>query len=239
MASPIINAIQQKAQQSSAAQPQPSAARDDSQDQSAAPQQGADTQDNGNSSVLSDESAVEGESINLQRAYSKLNSAITALFDGLGVQRAATVAHVEGQSMSDHMQDVGKVLSTIGGVTANLLTATHTKHDPNGGATVAYPAHKLRETEVPADSDVARKAIDACRSFVSKCTALLGNDDPAVKTAKSQLDLVGRHDGEGMTSFDLGAALLSVPGPLIQKISRLHSEYKHGRVHPILTAPKA
>src|SRR6266404_3055082 len=51
-----------------------------------------------NDSAVSDEAAVSGESVNLQRAYSKLNSAIAAMLDGLGIRRASTISHVAGES---------------------------------------------------------------------------------------------------------------------------------------------
>src|ERR1700680_1093034 len=197
------------------------------------PQQDAQNppeQDADSTNLPDDENAVAGEGVTLQRAYSKLNSAVTALFDGLGVRRSATVAHVAGESMSDHIDAVSKVLPTIGGVTANLSTATHTKHDPNGGATVLHPADKLRSTIVPKDNDLAKAAINACRSFVNKVESLV-DETPEVKMAKSQLALISKQDGAGMSSFDLGAALLSVPGPLIQLVARLHSTRKHGAHH--------
>jgi hypothetical protein len=133
---------------------------------------------------------------------------------------------------------VGHTLATIGGVTANLLTASHTKHSPTGGETVAHSSDKLRQTLIPPKSEEAKAAIAACKSFVSKVESLVG-ETSEVKTAKSQISLIGKNEGTGMTAFDLGAALLSVPGPLIALLARRHSEVKHGRVHPLLTGPKA
>jgi hypothetical protein len=186
-----------------------------------------------------DESAVSGEPVNIQRAYSKLNSAIAEMCDSLGVRRSATCPHQEGQSMADHIGDVGQVLQTIGGVSANLLVATHTKHSATGGETVAYPAAKLRETIIPKDSVESKKAIAACRSFVSKVASLVGDDDSIVKIGKSQISMIGKNDGENMSAFDLAAALLSIPGPLIQLVARLHSGTKDGGHAPHLRAPKA
>lgn len=183
------------------------------------------------------EGADEG-GVNLQKAYSKINQSIVELFDGLGVRRSATIAHVAGQSMADHIQDIGKVLPTIGGVTANFLTATHTKHDPNGGATIAHSASKLRETVIPEGSEKAKAAISATKSFVSKAEALVG-ETPEVKLAKAQIQLISKRDGAGMSAWDLGAGLLSVPGPVIQALARAHNMVKHGEVHPGLTGPKA
>jgi len=201
--------------------------------QSAAPQP-----DDDSTQSVSDEDAVSGESVNLQRAYSKLNSAIAALFDSLGVRRTATIPHVAGENMTQHLQAIGSVLPAIGGVTANLLTATHTKHDPNGGATIAHPAAKLRSTTIPKNSEPAKAAVAACRNFVNKAAFLLGDDDPTVKIAKSQLDLIGKFGMANMTGFDSGVALLSVPGPLIQAIAKAHSGTKDGGHAPHLRAPR-
>jgi mevalonate kinase len=147
------------------------------------------------SSLPDNETAVSGEPVNIQRAFSKLNSAIAEMCDSLGVRRSATCPHQEGQSMADHIQDVGQVLSTIGGVTANLLIATHTKHSSTGGETVAYSANKLRETIIPKDAAEVKAAINACRSFVSKVASLVGGP-PEVKTAQSQIKMVGKNGSE-------------------------------------------
>jgi hypothetical protein len=208
------------------------------QPQQAAPQQSApDTDDASNGSVLSDEDTVSGESVNLARAYSRLNGAIAALFDSLGIRRSATIPHIDGQSMSDHIQAIGAVLPSVGGVTNNMLTATHSKHDPNGGATIAHPAAKLRETTIPKNYEPAKAAVAACRNFVNKAAFLLG-DDTVVKTAKSQLDLIGKFNMSGMTAFDCGVALLSVPSPIIAEIARAHSGTKDSGHAPHLRAPK-
>ena len=175
--------------------------------------------------------------VNLQKAYSKLNSSIVELFDGLGIHRAATIPHVDGQTMADHIQAIGQVLPTIGGVTANFLTATHTKHDPKGGSTVAHSADTLRSTIIPKDNEQAHAAVMAAKAFASDAASLLGDDDPTVKVAKGQLDLFGKNDMAGMSAFDAGAALLSVPGPLIQSIARAHSGTKAGGHSPQLRAP--
>jgi hypothetical protein len=205
-----------------------------------APQTTAPAQDDSTQpdSILSDENAVEGESANLQRGYSKLNCAIAELFDGLGVRRSATIPHIAGENLAQHLDAISNVLPTIGGVTANLLTATHTKHDQNGGATIAHPAPKLREAIIPKNSEAAKAAIAAERSFISKCAFLLGDDDSAVKIAKSQIDLIGKSDLAGMTAFDAGVGLLSIPGPLIQKVAQMHDQTKEGGMHPKLRAPK-
>jgi len=205
---------------------------------SPAPQAAQNPPAQDDSTLPDNENAVAGESVNLQRAYSKLHTAITALFDGMGIRRSATISHIAGEKMSDHIDAVSKVLPTIGGVTSNLLTASHTKHSATGGETVAHSADKLRQAIVPKDSAEAKAAIQACRNFVSKCESLIG-ETPEITVAKSQLSMIGRHEGQGMTAYDLGAALLSVPTPLVQLIARLHSGNKQDGHAPHLRAPKA
>jgi hypothetical protein len=204
-----------------------------------APQTTQNSTEQADSDAMSDEEAVAGESVNLQRTYSRLHSAITALFDGMGVRRTATIPHIAGEQMSDHIDAVSKVLPTIGGVTANLLTASHTKHSATGGETVAHSADKLRQAIVPKDSADAKAAIQACKNFVNKVASLVGDEDPAVKIAKSQLSMIGRHEGQGMTAYDLAASLLSVPTPLIHIVARLHSGNKQDGHAPHLRAPKS
>jgi hypothetical protein len=66
----------------------------------------------------------------------------------------------------------------------------------------------------------------------------LVGETPEVKVAKSQIALIGKSDMQGMSAYDAGAALLSIPSPLIQLIAQRHSFVKHGEHNPVLTAPK-
>jgi hypothetical protein len=181
--------------------------------------------------------AVAG-SVNLKRAFSKLHGSVAVLFDSLGIRRNATIPHSAGEEMHEHINAVGKVLTQVGGATRNFATATHTEHDPNGGATILHPSDELRKTVVPKDSPEATKAIQAARSFVNKVASLIGDDDRAVQVAKSQLALIAKNDGAGMTAWDIGAALLSIPSPLIQKLTRMHAVVKHGHQTVTLTGPR-
>ena len=210
-------------------QQDPSAAAPTAQPQQVAPD---------NSSNLADDESTSAEGVNLQQAYSKLNAAVRSLFDGLGIPRSATIPHQNGQSMSDHIAEIGQVMSSHGQITGNILTATHSIHDKDGGSTVAHPNQKLIETKIPKDSAEAKAAIDACRSLISKCEKLIG-ETPEIQRAKAQISLVGRNNLEGMSAFDAGVALLNIPGPVIQALARLHSEHKYGgAIHAKLTAPK-
>jgi hypothetical protein len=201
----------------------------------AAPQTQQDTPDDSN---LSDDESTSGAPVSLQKAYSHLNAAVRNLFDGLGIIRSATIPHQNGQTMDQHLADIGRVMSSHGQITGNIMTATHSIHDKDGGSTVGHGNQKLMETKIPKDSELAKAAIAACRSLISKCEQLIG-ETPEIQRAKSQISIVGKSEGVGVTAFDLGVALLNIPNPVIQALARKHSEVKHGRIHPALTGPKA
>lgn len=227
---PIQAALAQKAQSSSA----PAPATQDQPQNSPAPQQDATDQQ----TPETDDSTLPAEDaggVNLHRAFSKLNQALTKLADESGVPRSATIPHTDGQAMHDHIADVGRVLSTVGGLTANMLTAGHSVY--GSGVTVAHPSDKLRETIIPKNDENAKAAISACKSLVKKVESLLGEDDPAVKLATSQIQLVGKNGGAGMSVLDLMAALINIPGPVIQSVARAHSMAHPDGMSPKLRAP--
>lgn len=227
----------QPIQQSAA--PQASPAQAPAQAQAPAPQpqsddQTASTQDS-DASLPTDGSK---ESINLHRAFSRLQERITKLADGVGVRRSLTMPHVKNQDMGDHIQAIGQALAERGGLTANLLSVSHSKYGEDGGVTVAHPADKLRSTIIPKDSAPAKAAISAAKSFVSDAEKLIGNDK-TIQIAKSQLALIGKHDGEGMTAVDLMIALQNIPYPVIQSIARGHNGTKEGGHSAKRRPPKA
>jgi hypothetical protein len=180
-------------------------------------------------------SAPKG-SVNLAKSFSKINTALIALADQY-VRRSFAIPHSEGETPAQHFQSVGQVATQQGGLTKNLVLAEHSLHGTNGGVTVGYSADKLREVIIPKNDENAKAAIDATKSFVSKARKLLGNV-PTVQTAQSQIELVGQHNGEGMTISDLVIGLINIPHPLIQNVARLHSGTKTGGHHPLLRAPK-
>lgn len=232
----VIPAQPQTSQPANAA-PQATPAQPQDQTQTAPAAQPDDSTQDGNVS-LPEDAAVAGTT-NLHRAFSKLNESLVKLADECAVRRSATIPHQDGQPMDQHIADVARVLNTTGGLTANLILATHSKFGPDGGATVAYPAEKLRQTIIPKDDANAKAAIAACRNFISKVEGLIG-ETPETKLAKSQLALVGKQDGSGMSLADLLVALINIPAASIRAVARAHSEVKHDRrVHPKLTAPKA
>jgi hypothetical protein len=211
-----LSALRAKTAADAAPQPDASA-------QQAAPQQTAPDQDN--DAQASDEETVASEGVNLHRAFSRLQEAVTSLLDNLGIKRSGTIKHIDDETMAAHLQAVHQALQPVGGVTKNMLTVGHTIH--GSGETVAHPSEKLRQVIVPAKYEPAVRAIAACRAFVSKAESLIG-ETPEVKVAKSQLALIGRQGGSGMTAFDLAGALLSVPSPVIKVLAKKHSAHKHG-----------
>ena len=226
-----------RAKESAAAAPQ----------QSSAPQQAApaapaaapqSTQDDSDTPDKSTDEATAGK-VNLLKQYSKLNSAIADMFDNLGVKRSLTMPRQKGQGMAEHIQDVGQAISSVGGITANFLSATHTEHDPKGGSTVAHPAESLRQTIIPKNFEPARVVVSAVRTLVNKIEGLVG-ETPEVQKAKSVIALLGKLDMAGMNAFDAGAAPIALVHPLFQLLARRHSKVKHGgHGHAQLTAPKA
>jgi hypothetical protein len=205
---------------------------------SAAPAPSDDAENSLRAESTTDESenAPKG-SVNLAKAFSKINSALIALADQY-VRRSVTVPQIDSEDMAAHTQNVGQAVAGVGGLTKNLLLATHGQHDPEGGKTVAYSSEKLRDVLIPKDDQNAIAAINATRSFVSKAAKLLGKDNPAVKTAQSQLSLIAEHGAEGINITDLIIACVNIPHPLIQNVARLHSGTKDGGHHPRLRAPR-
>jgi len=221
------------AQSDSTQQPAP----DDTPQQSAVPAQD-DTQDAGSGATLSDEPAAQ--TVNLCKAYSKLQEALTKLADGSGVRRTVTIPYVDGEPMQSHIQAVSQAIIPAGGLTANLLTSYHHAGGKGwgsgDGSTQAWNAEKLRQTIIPKKSELAKDAVDATRSFISKLEFLLGKDESTIKTAKAQLQIVGSQDLAGMNVADAMAALINLVHQPLQKVAQRHQLAQHGgEAHAKLT----
>jgi hypothetical protein len=173
------------------------------------------------------ENGSKKESKNLSRSFSNLQEKITALADDSGVPRSLTMPH-DGSSMSDHIQQIGQALSKIGGATANLLSISHSKYGKGGGATVAHNVDRLRKAILPKDSAPFKAALSAARSFVNDAASLIGETDRSIQIAKSQLDIIGKHNGEGMSVLDAMIALQNVVAAPLQSVARAHSGTKDG-----------
>ena len=169
------------------------------------------------------------ETVNLQRSYSKLNESLANQFDQSGVRRSFTVPYIDGQSMSD------------GGLTNNLLTTAHHSDGKGWGSgdghTVGHPSDKLRSTIIPKDDEKAKETISAAQQHLNNVKKLIGDGDPAVKTAQSQLDLVKTADGAGMNLLDFGVMMTQIMYGPNQAVARAHSGTKDGGHAPQLRAP--
>ena len=181
------------------------------------------------------------ETVNLQRSYSKLNESLANQFDQSGVWRSFTVPYIDGQSMSDHIAAVGQVAAQSGGLTNNLLTTAHHSDGKGWGSgdghTVGHPSDKLRSTIIPKDDEKAKETISAAQQHLNNVKKLIGDGDPAVKTAQSQLDLVKTADGAGMNLLDFGVMMTQIMYGPNQAVARAHSGTKDGGHAPQLRAP--
>lgn len=181
------------------------------------------------------------DKVNLQKSYSTLNEKLIKVFDEAGVRRTFTVPYLEGQSMDDHVQAVSQAATQSGGLTNNLLMSAHHSEgkgwNSGDGHTVAHPSEKLRTTTVRPDDEHAKAAVEAAQTHLNGIAKLLGKENPAVQTAQSQLDLVKRADGAGMSLLDFGVMLTQIMYQPHQAIARAHSGTKEGGHAPHLRAP--
>ncbi|MGA7856167.1 MAG: hypothetical protein WCA15_22810 [Candidatus Acidiferrales bacterium] len=212
-----------------------------SSDDSTQTQAAQTTPDTGNDSSVADESASAEGGVNLHKSFARLNESIAELYQDLGVKPSFVVPYISEQDTSEHVAIVGQVAQKTGGLTKNLLVSFHEK-DKGGwgtgdGATIGYNADKLRETIIPKKFDDAIKAITVARRFLNQIENLLG-DDPAVTKAKSQLNLVGKYEAQGMTALDLGIALQQIVHEPLKAVARAHSGAKDGGHSPKLRAPR-
>lgn len=221
-----------------AAQPAPSdpqAAAD-----SGAPDDGASDSDADDTADDATADAGDDTPVKVQKEFSNIGHALTDLADNLGIKRSFTVPYVE-QDMHEHIEAVGAAAAEAGGLTRNLLFTFHTKGKRGwgtpDGATVGFNATKLREAIIPADFEQAKIALADTKTLVNEYAKLLGNDDPVVKTAQSQLNVIGKHNGQGMTALDFSLALLSLPGPLLQAVARAAAHKRHGEHRIALSSP--
>ena len=181
------------------------------------------------------------ETVNLKKSYSALNEKLAKLFDESGVRRSFTVPYIEGQEMKDHINAVGTAASQSGGLATNFITSAHHAagkgHGSGDGHTLGHPSEKLRQTIIPKDDERAKATIEAAQKCVSNFKFLLGDDDPTVKEAQSQLDLVKPTFGAGMSLFDFGVLVINILHKPTQAAARAHNGTKEGGHQPSLRAP--
>jgi len=182
--------------------------------------------------------------VNLQKSFSSLNEHLAKQFDGAGVHRSFTVPFVEGQPTADHVASVGQAAATAGGITGNLITSAHRAggkgYGSGDGETAGHPVQKLKETVIPKDDENAKASILATQKHLNNIKSLLGDNDPTVQTAQSQLDLVKKTDGAGMNLFDFGVMLQQLVFAPLQAVARAHNDTKPtGPGYPKLSGPVA
>lgn len=181
------------------------------------------------------------DKVNLQKSFAMLNEKLATQFDESGVRRSFTVPYIDGQKTDEHIAAVGQAAAQAGGLTANLLTTAHHSSGKGWGTgdghTVAHPSEKLRTTIIPKDDEHAKASIAAAQTHLNNMEKLLGEDDPAIQTAQSQLGLVKKSDGQGMNLLDFGVMLTQIMFPPMQAIAKAHSGTKDGGHAPQLRAP--
>jgi len=145
--------------------------------------------------------------------------------------------------MDAHITAVGQAAAQTGGLTNNLLTTAHHSTGKGWGSgdghTVGHPSEKLRMTIIPKEDEKAKAVILAAQKHLNGIATLLGENDPAVMTANSQLGLVKKTDGAGMNLLDFGVMMTQIMHAPNQAVARAHSGTKEGGHAPHLRAPKA
>src|ERR1035437_9094563 len=182
------------------------------------------------------------DSVNLQKSNSKLNESLAHQFDNSGVRRSFTVPYIDGQPMDEHIAGVGQAASASGGLTKNLITSAHHSegkgYGSGDGHTVGHPSEKLRTTIIPKEDEHAKKTIEAASAHLNNLAKLIGEDDPTILSAKSQLSLVQKTDGAGMNLLDFGVMMTQIMFNPTQKAAQMHDSTKSGGIHPQLRGPQ-
>lgn len=178
--------------------------------------------------------------VNLKKSYARLNEALMDQMDSSGIKRSFTVPYLS-QPTADHIQAVGQAASHTGGATKNLIFTAH-HGDGKGwghpeGETAGFPADKLRSTIIPPKSEDAKNTIEAAQTHLNNIKQLVGDKNPAVLTAQSQLNLVKKSSGSGMNLADFGIMMIQIMHKPNQMIAQLHDQTKPGGVHPKLRGP--
>lgn len=172
-----------------------------------------------------------------------LNESLTKLFDESGVRRTFTVPYVQNQPMADHVNAVSQVAAQSGGLTGNMITSAHHSTGKGWGSgdghTVGHPTDKLRTAIIQKDDPHAKAAVDAAQKHINNLKFLLGDSEPSIQTAQSQLDLVKKTDGAGMNLLDFGGMLTQIMLRPMQAVARAHSGTKKDGHSPKLRAPEA
>lgn len=186
---------------------------------------------------------TDGEPVNIHKAFAAVQENLIKLFDELGIKRNLTVPYIEGGDMASHLDAVSQAAAQAGGLTKTLIASHHHTSGKGFGTgeghSVGYNSERLRETLIPADDKNAKKLLASAKSLVSKAESLLGPEENAVKIAKAQLNVMGKHDLAGMNAMDVGVAIQNLFVPVLQALARAHNGTKSNAHHPKLTGPRA
>lgn len=185
--------------------------------------------------------------IDLHSAFAAVNESLANLYDALGVRRAFTLPFVQGHDMSQHIQAVQQISQQHGGITENLLSTYH--HAGKGGwnsaagETVGHPVENLQTTLIPKDFPEAIKVIAATRTLITKAATLIGDKDPAIVQARSQLGLLNRSNAAQMNLFDFGSMIQFIAQPVLQSVAKAHHAVKTKaagmhQFHPLPLPPR-
>ena len=180
-------------------------------------------------------------SVNLPKSFANLNEKLAKQFDESGVRRSFTVPYIDGQPTDEHINTEGQAAAQSGGLTGNLLTTAHHSGGKGWGTgdghTIGHPADALRNTIIPKDDEHAKATIQAAQKHLDNLEELLGEKDPTIQTAKSQLSLVKKTDGAGMNLLDFGVMMTQIMFRPNQAVARAHAKTKPGGINPRLSAP--
>jgi hypothetical protein len=168
--------------------------------------------------------------LNLRASYNKVNEDLSKLFDERGVPRNWTVPFTEGHDASAHIKAVGATADDHSGLAASFVTSAH---HPGGrgyrsadGSTQGHSVDKLRQVHIPKDDEMAIRVIADARTLLNQIAELLGKDEPAVVTARSQLNLAARSNGQGMTLYDFAVLIIQLLHPPVQAVAQRHALVK-------------
>jgi hypothetical protein len=172
--------------------------------------------------------------INLHTSVAQVNENLVRLNDSLGVRRAFSTPFVDGAGMDEHIKTVGAAADQHGGLMKVLISSYHHEKGKGWGSgegeTVGHPVEKLNTTLIPKDFAPAIKVIGAVRTLVTKAASIVGDKDPAITRARSQLGLLSAANGAQMNLFDFDSFMQFIVFPVIQSVSRVHSRVKMAHV---------
>src|SRR5258708_3881357 len=101
-----------------------------------------------------------------------------------------------------------------------------------------HSADKLRTTIIPKGDENAKAAISAARVYLDGIEQLVGEKDQTVRTAKGQLALVAKTNGQGMNLQDFGVMMIQLTHGPTQAVAKAYSKVHPDGAAPHMRAPK-